>query len=295
MAIHHGEPRMHHVAVNGVRLCCFEYGDRAPGAPVALFVHATGFHARCFDATIAHLGLPAIAVDLRGHGRSDRTPPYTWDVFRDDVVALVDALDLRDLVGVGHSMGGHCIALVAAARTARFQRLVLVDPVILAPAVYASGEPVHGVRDPESHPTARRRAAFADAGEMYARFAAREPFSRWRPDVLHDYCAHGLLPAANGAGCLLACPPLVEATIYTGSAGCDPHPLLGHIDVPVTVLRARERAGRRQGAMDFSTSPTWPPLAGSFPRGRDVYLPHLSHFIPMEAPELVADHVAGRC
>ena len=44
--------------------------------------------------------------------------------------------------------------------------------------------------------------------------------------------------------------------------------------------------------MDFSLSPTWPELATRFPRGRDVYLPHLTHFIPMQDPALVARFVA---
>jgi len=45
--------------------------------------------------------------------------------------------------------------------------------------------------------------------------------------------------------------------------------------------------------MDFSKSPTWPQLADGFPAGRDVYLPELSHFMPMQAPELVANYISG--
>jgi pimeloyl-ACP methyl ester carboxylesterase len=40
--------------------------------------------------------------------------------------------------------------------------------------------------------------------------------------------------------------------------------------------------------MDFSASPTWDKVAAQFPNGRDVSLPHLSHFIPMQDPALVA-------
>ena len=48
---------------------------------------------------------------------------------------------------------------------------------------------------------------------------------------------------------MLACPPLVEAAIYTGSGGRDIHDLFGTIDVPVTVLRGEKRA--RAETMDF--------------------------------------------
>jgi hypothetical protein len=44
--------------------------------------------------------------------------------------------------------------------------------------------------------------------------------------------------------------------------------------------------------MDFASSPTWESLAAQFPRGRDVYLPELSHFMPMQDPELTARFIA---
>jgi hypothetical protein len=40
--------------------------------------------------------------------------------------------------------------------------------------------------------------------------------------------------------------------------------------------------------MDFASSPTWHGVAAAFPDGRDVYLPELTHFIPMQDPELTA-------
>ncbi|MNC88577.1 hypothetical protein D3C83_44040 [compost metagenome] len=66
-------------------------------------------------------------------------------------------------------------------------------------------------------------------------------------------------------------------------------PLLPRIQVPTTVLRAREREG--PPVHSFAASPTWPALAAQLPQGRDVYLPERTHFLPMEAPELVARHV----
>ena len=59
--------------------------------------------------------------------------------------------------------------------------------------------------------------------------------------------------------------------------------------MPVTVLRGEKRA--RAETMDFLASPTWEHLADQFPQGRDVYLPHLTHFIPMQDPALVARHI----
>jgi pimeloyl-ACP methyl ester carboxylesterase len=59
----------------------------------------------------------------------------------------------------------------------------------------------------------------------------------------------------------------------------------------VRVLRARPR-DPSDPAASFSGSPAAEDLASWFPRGEDVFLPEYSHFIPMEAPGLIARHVA---
>jgi pimeloyl-ACP methyl ester carboxylesterase len=270
-----------------VRLAYFEWGIAT--APAILLVHATGFHARCWDRTVAALpdGYRVIALDMRGHGRSDKVGPYTWDTFGRDLEAFVRALELEAAIGVGHSMGGHCVASVAARCPGVFDRLLLIDPVIVDPELYL-GDRLRGYDSPEDHPVARRRDRWDSWEDMFERFVNRLPFSRWRPDVLEDYCRYGLLPDPSGQGWHLACPPLVEASIYLGNTKTDIHPLLPGIDLPVVVMRARSREPSEIPSMDFSGSPTWPGLAAEFPRGRDVPLPQYSHFIPMEDPELVA-------
>jgi len=53
----------------------------------------------------------------------------------------------------------------------------------------------------------------------------------------------------------------------------------------------RARGQTNASVFDFSASPTAPDLAAQFPNAIDVQLAQYSHFIPMEAPELVADYV----
>ncbi len=268
---------------DGARLVYFEWGERTD--ETVLLVHATGFHARCWDQVVEHLlGRHVISVDLRGHGRSDKLPPYGWDRFGRDLVELADSLDLCEIVGVGHSMGGHSMTQAAAHVPDRFRRLVLVDPVIMARESYRARQ---WTPAGEEHPVARRRNHFANWQEMMERLADRGSYPRWKPEVLEDYCRYGLLPDPDGAGFVLACPPQVEASIYMGSTSVDIYDLIAQIEIPVTVARAKPRTGRREG-MDFALSATWPELASKFRRGRDVYWPDLTHFMPMQAPERVA-------
>ena len=279
-----------YIEVNGTKLCYFETGEQRQDSDTFLLVHATGFHARCWDRTIEHLkNQYVIAVDMRGHGRSDNTGPFTWDTFGQDLTEFVDALDLQRIVGVGHSMGGHSICQAAAYEPDRFSRLVLIDPVILAPESYR--QPVSRnswMMDGEEHPVARRRNHFESVTAMIENFRGRGSFTHWQNDVLMDYCEYGSVPDAENVS--LACPPEVEAAIYGGSAGTDISVLIEKIVIPVTILRARERQDR-EGVLDFSGSPTWDELALHFKDGRDVLLPQLTHFIPMQDPELTAKFV----
>jgi len=67
------------------------------------------------------------AVDLRGHGGSGRPGNYSFELMRDDVVAVLEALDLHNVILVGHSMGGVVAYLVALAQPRRLARLVIED------------------------------------------------------------------------------------------------------------------------------------------------------------------------
>ena len=281
----------HRVAVRGVELVYFEWGRRA--GPTVLMLHATGFHARCWDGVIRALGdgCHVIAVDQRGHGRSTKAPPYDWSQFGADAAAFVEALGLDDVIGVGHSMGGHAAVQAAGTHPDRFRALLLVDPVILDPAGYTMPTPIPEADD---HPVSRRRNRWTSPREMFDRFKDRFPFSAWDPAILMDYCRFGIVP--DGDGFVLGCPPTVEAAIYTGSAGRDLRETIGRIEQPVVVLRARARqrsVGDDGGAVDFSRSPTWAGLADAFPNGRDCHYPELTHFIPMQAPNLVAEHITS--
>jgi pimeloyl-ACP methyl ester carboxylesterase len=292
-----GSPIERRVHVNGIELAYFEWPARDPSRrEVVLFAHATGFHARVWDRTIAALanGARVIALDLRGHGRTEKKGPYTWDTFGTDVAQTIVALGLERIIGVGHSMGGHAMTQAVAHEEARFERLLLVDPVIMDPAFYAARFDPQMPARADDHPTSKRRNDWLSWQEMLERFASRYPFTLWRPEVLEDYCRYGLLPNPDGPGFVLACPPRVEASVYAGSAGRDIYDVIPSIELPVTVLRAPPRDLSNLDAMDFSASPTWSGLAQSFKNGHDVLMPQLTHFIPMQEPDLVAAHVEDR-
>ena len=252
-----------------------------------LLLHATGFHSRCWDSIARPLQDAHIyAVDARFHGGSDRNGPVNWKLMAGDIEQLLQRLDLHRIVGVGHSMGGFMAAFAAARQPHRFKQLLLIDPVILAPEQYEAGSNPSGSSNPEDNPVSRRKNSWQSSEEMYQRFRDRAPFNTWQDQVLRDYCEYALRNMPDESFMQLACDPLHEASIYINHQGNEEiHQLLPRLDIPVTVMRARHDPDR---VFDFSYSPTWPGLAAALPQGRDLYLPELSHFIPMEDPDRVA-------
>jgi len=76
-------------------------------------------------------GYRVIAHDRRGHGRSSQTAQgHDMDTYAADVAAVVAALDLRDVIHVGHSTGGgEATRYVARHGKGRTAKLVLIGAV----------------------------------------------------------------------------------------------------------------------------------------------------------------------
>jgi 3-oxoadipate enol-lactonase len=116
------------VGVEGrVRLAYRESGDAA--APALVLLHGLGEDSTGWDEVAAAFAgqFRVLAVDLRGHGRSDWPGTYSLALMRDDVIGLLDALRLDRVTLMGHSMGGAVAFLVAQAQPDRVARLIVED------------------------------------------------------------------------------------------------------------------------------------------------------------------------
>src|ERR1700761_4687087 len=88
---------------------------RSGGDPVVC-VHGIGQHGGIFEEMalrLAELDHRVVSVDLRGHGNSDREPPWNTDTHVDDLLQTADSLDVGAATWIGHSFGGRLIATLA--------------------------------------------------------------------------------------------------------------------------------------------------------------------------------------
>jgi non-heme chloroperoxidase len=125
------------------------YKDWGAGTPV-VFSHGWPLSADAWEDQMFFLashGYRCIAHDRRGHGRSDQ--PWNgndMDTYADDLAAVVEALDLRDAIHVGHSTGGgEVVRYIARHGTKRVSKAVLISsvpPLMLKTSANPGGLPI---------------------------------------------------------------------------------------------------------------------------------------------------------
>ena len=125
------------------------YKDWGSGQPI-VFSHGWPLSADAWEdqmVFIAERGYRCIAHDRRGHGRSSQ--PWNgndMDTYADDVAALVETLDLKNAIHVGHSTGGGEVArYIGRHGTKRVAKAVLigaVPPLMLKTAANPGGLPM---------------------------------------------------------------------------------------------------------------------------------------------------------
>ena len=119
---------------DGIGLHCRDYPgpEAAGGRPPVLCLPGLTRNGRDFEPLALHLAARhrVLTPDLRGRGRSDRDPDwrrYRLDVYVADMLALLDALGVAQVVVVGTSLGGLIGMFLAAQHRARVAGLVLND------------------------------------------------------------------------------------------------------------------------------------------------------------------------
>jgi len=279
-------PRRARVTAAGVDLHYLEWpGD---GPPLVL-LHATGLLAALWAPVAARLAarFHVYALDFPGHGDSARPArTWRWEAFADDACTFIDALGLARPRVMGHSMGATVAALLAAHHPDVVERLVLVEPVVMAPEVIGREILQPGV--PTAAATRRRRAVWPDRASMVASYQGRGPFAHWEPALLDLYAAEGAADRADGQ-VELKCPPELEARMYYERSFLEIWPALRAVACPTLLVYGTE-------PRPYPRAPA-EQVQAAIPGARIAHVAGTGHFLPQEQPaalaELVEPFLAG--
>lgn len=121
------DPDVCSVQAGGIRLAYRVWGD--PSAPPVVLAHGRCGSGVTWAAVAERLAVRhrVYAFDFRGHGLSDWPGRYSFELFRDDLHAFLEARNLSGATVVGHSMGGAAAYLLAERQPGLIGRLVIEE------------------------------------------------------------------------------------------------------------------------------------------------------------------------
>ncbi len=206
------------------------YKDWGRGQPL-VFSHGWPLTADAWDAQMVFLasrGYRCIAHDRRGHGRSSQ--PWDgneMDTYADDLAALVEALDLRDAIHIGHSTGGGEVARYLGRHgTKRVAKTVLISavpPLMLKTAANPGGLPIEAFDQIRAGVLADRSQFFKDLSLPFYGF--NRDGAKVSQGVRDSFWLQGMLAGHKSA---LDCIKAFSETDFTED--------LKQIDVPTLIL-----------------------------------------------------------
>jgi pimeloyl-ACP methyl ester carboxylesterase len=253
------------VEAAGLKLHYLDYGTA--GAKPMLCVHGGAAHAHWFDFIAAGFSADhhVRALDLRGHGDSDRADPpaYAYRDYAADIANVAEALYLRDFTLVGHSMGGIVSVVYAAMQPERLGRVVIVDSRMHMSAEMIERLRDFGTRAPSTYPTAEelvRRYRLEPPGTMIA-----------APEVIRHVATNSGRRLADGTW-----THKFDRSLYSVFERLDAMPFWDSIRVPALIVK-----GERSDRVDDQT---FEAIRARAPQVELAQVAHSDHHITLDNP-----------
>jgi pimeloyl-ACP methyl ester carboxylesterase len=196
------------------------YDAAGKGDPALVFVHCGGCNRGFWDGQMAYFAAKhrVVALDLAGYGQSGvGRKDWTMPAFGQDVVSVVEALGLKRVVLIGHSLGGPAVLEAARRMPGRVAGLVLVDTMV-------DFEQRLATEEVEKYLSALR----ADYRATTTAITSQYFFSASTPEPVK----------ARVLETVLSVPQEIGVAVFRSSAAYDPLPALREIKAPIRAINS---------------------------------------------------------
>ena len=287
------QPHRISIGPDDERMALVRWGEANSARPAALLLHGTGFVAEVWDEVASELAsrYTVYALDRRGHGDSHKPAAdrYDFQDFAEDLCRVIEALDLPEIYGIGHSAGATDLLLAAKLLPDRFARLFVTEPTIMDPRAARAGAGLSEFATGAVQGVLRRQSEFDSFEAAFARYRAAPAFADWTERSLRAYVRHGFAPTGDGR-VRLRCTPAIESAVlrpifeameqvYAGDIRGNPFSWLSEIRCPVRIA---------------STEKSWPiykemasRAAALMPAATQLGFPSVGHCVAQEEPTLL--------
>lgn len=256
---------------HGRRITYLTWGPA--GAPAIVFVHGGWLSSRSWDVVCAQLAdrFRCVALDLRGHGSSDRAEPRAYGVgdFADDLEAVIRDASLEKTALVGMSVGGMACVRLTLRRPDLVRGVVLVD---ILPGVGRD-------RSDRGDPLAGITGSWEDViGRLTAHNPLRDPYA------LAYFMANYLQPMEDSTWGWRHDPALGSAEVVAGmlSDQAELASEFAAVHQPVMIARGAH------GDVDQARAEEW---ARRLPQARVVTIASAGHTVQEHNPVELARHI----
>ena len=263
------------------------FEDFGGAGEVIHFAHANAYHPRSYTQLIRHF-LPDYRV--KGmlfrpfwEGSKTRSAP-SWRTYARDLIHFLEQKNAQQIIGIGHSLGAITTLLAAAERPDLFQKIILIEPVILAPRIYrftALTPPfIRRRMIPPAKIASRRRDTWSSKEEAYQYLRSKRVFREISDTVFQDVIEHGINQVSERRA-QLAFSKEWEAHIY--SSTINPWRAIRKLNTPFLVIKGENT--------NVISDEVWRELQKVHPGARYLDITGTTHLVPLERPQLIAEEI----
>lgn len=261
--------------------------DQTKLKPVIHFAHANGFPPEAYRQFLAPFQNDFKIVTSKFRplwGNKKPSDVRSWNTFADDLINFLDKEGLKNIIGMGHSLGGVSTLIASMKRPDLFSKIILLDPVIfnrpIMKLVAFLPDSIRKKIVPIAKIAMKRKDRWGSKEEAYQSWRKKRVFQKISNNVLKDLVDCAVIPDTDGS-VKLAYSKEWETQVYiTAPMFFDK---VKKAKTPMIVVKGEQT--------DVITPEVWEDWQKALPNNNFINFPDTGHLLPLESPDSLAKEI----